>query len=385
MVLFMSWLLPKPVAADCTRSPAPGEKVDELMQTWMKDRRIPGLAVAVVRMRNLEKAQVLGLANVELDAPVRINTVFQLGSINRPFIATAILSLVRGEASSTWMIRRASISTKHRTPGRKSPSGNCSPRTSGIAGDRNQPAVKPGRRGSPGSNGSYDLLAMIIRKITGQSGGDFLRARIFGPLGMANTTVSPSGEIVPGLASGYIWENHRLRPGAYAASTTNDAGSGGLLSTIRDMTKWSAARSTRKTCNRPASRNYQVQLKDGTTCPCGFGSNLARGGRAPGGTGRRRMEHRISSRDCRLVDDHLTVIVLANRSPLDTERFARRIAALYVPAVTPPDYQPIPDPDPETTARVRDILELSDPANSGGGLYARPVGHLVTPAKTDAT
>ena len=78
------------------------------------------------------------------------------------------------------------------------------------------------------SNSNYHLLGMIIDKITGKPYGDFLRERIFEPLGMTRTTVSPENGIYPGLASGYKWDNG-LHP--VAAPNWITAG-GSILSTI---------------------------------------------------------------------------------------------------------------------------------------------------------
>ena len=53
----------------------------------MERQRIPGLALAV-------KTQAYGLANVEVNAPVRTDTVFRISSISKQFIATAVMQLV---------------------------------------------------------------------------------------------------------------------------------------------------------------------------------------------------------------------------------------------------------------------------------------------------
>lgn len=49
------------------------------------------------------------------------------------------------------------------------------------------------------SNGGYFLLAYIIERITGKEYGDFLREKIFSPLGLADTGVYEDGSIIPNL------------------------------------------------------------------------------------------------------------------------------------------------------------------------------------------
>jgi hypothetical protein len=55
----------------------------------------------------------------------------------------------------------------------------------------------------------------------------------------------------------------------------------------------------------------------------------------------------------RFVDDRLTVIVLANASSAPVEKIGNAVARHYLPALV---QQPIPDTEPEATARARDIL-----------------------------
>ena len=73
---------------------AQADKVDEFITSEMKNRRIPGLALAVVKNGEVIKAKGYGLANLELNVPVTLDSVFDLASITKPFTATAIMLLV---------------------------------------------------------------------------------------------------------------------------------------------------------------------------------------------------------------------------------------------------------------------------------------------------
>ena len=60
----------------------------------MERNNIPGALVAVVSHGELLHSRSYGLANVELAVPVTEQTVFEIGSISKQFVAAAILVLV---------------------------------------------------------------------------------------------------------------------------------------------------------------------------------------------------------------------------------------------------------------------------------------------------
>src|SRR5213076_2240971 len=74
-----------------SQSPDP---VDAYVQAEMQKRHIPGLALLVIRDGKAIKQQGYGLSNVELQVPVKPETVFQSGSVGKQFTATAVMMLV---------------------------------------------------------------------------------------------------------------------------------------------------------------------------------------------------------------------------------------------------------------------------------------------------
>src|SRR5689334_5015587 len=68
--------------------------VDDLVCGAMAKQQIPGVAVAVVRDGKVVFAKGYGVASLELRVPVTTETVFQGGSIGKPFTATAVMMLV---------------------------------------------------------------------------------------------------------------------------------------------------------------------------------------------------------------------------------------------------------------------------------------------------
>jgi CubicO group peptidase (beta-lactamase class C family) len=92
------------------------------------------------------------------------------------------------------------------------------------------------------TNSGYNLLAMLVARVSGQSFADFTRDRLFRPLGMTSTSWRDDyRRIVPGRALAYA-----PVPGALASWRTDmpneDAhGNGGLLTTVGDLLKWNDA------------------------------------------------------------------------------------------------------------------------------------------------
>lgn len=89
------------------------------------------------------------------------------------------------------------------------------------------------------TNTGYNLLALLVERVSGQSLADFTRDRLFRPLGMANTSWRDDHtRIVPGRALAYAptvsgFESAMPNEHAY--------GNGGLLTTARDLLVWNDA------------------------------------------------------------------------------------------------------------------------------------------------
>ena len=76
---------------------ASGDRVDDYIKGEMQKRHIPGLELAVIKAGKTTKVGGYGLANVELNVPVRPETIFKIGSVSKQFIASGIMRLLRRE------------------------------------------------------------------------------------------------------------------------------------------------------------------------------------------------------------------------------------------------------------------------------------------------
>jgi D-alanyl-D-alanine carboxypeptidase len=71
------------------------DEVDDYIRTSIVRQHVPGLSLVVIRDGKIVKAKGYGLASVELNAPARPETVYELASATKPLVATAIMLLVQ--------------------------------------------------------------------------------------------------------------------------------------------------------------------------------------------------------------------------------------------------------------------------------------------------
>jgi CubicO group peptidase (beta-lactamase class C family) len=355
---------------------AQADVVDDYIKTVMKKLQIPGLALAVVKNGRVIKAQGYGLANLELNVPVTPDSVFELASVTKSFTATAIMMLVEegkvdlDDKISKYLINApyswCDITVRHLLTHTAHLSVN--PEKIRVRGGRDHTTTwiferlsgmrldfAPGERWQYFDMG-YFLLGMIIEKTSGMRYREFLRERIFQPLGMTATTIIDQWAIIKNRVAGYTLRNGKLahirRVGQMELPSHY-----GILSTVKDLTKWDAALYTEKLLKKASFDQMwtPVKLNNGLTFPYGFGWLLF------DHRGFKRVSHGggTGTYITRFPEEKLTVIVLTNLG--DVESFAWHlalgVAGLYNPELLPPDMlQEQPDPDPQRTQKLQDFL-----------------------------
>ena len=214
-------------AAAQTEIGADNPPVDALFASW--DRLgSPGCALAVSRNGNLVYTRGYGYANLDYGIPVVPQSVFDVASVNKQFVAASISMLeLEGKLSLDDDVRRwlpelpayeRPIRLRHmiyHTSGLRdyltlfplAGRGHYFPISLAQILDmmsRQRALVfLPGER-SQYSNTAYMLLALVIERASGQSLADFAEARIFGPLGMDGSLMYDNHEaIIPRRAIGY--------------------------------------------------------------------------------------------------------------------------------------------------------------------------------------
>src|SRR5437016_5977602 len=176
--------------------------VSDYVKAEMERQHIPGLALLVTRGGKIVRAEGFGLANVELQVPVKPETVFKSGSVGKQFTATAVMMLVEQgkiglddpltkyfpDAPASWSevkIRRLLSHTAGFTD---------YPEKFEFRKDWTEDELLKMVEGIPlayasgtkweYSNLGYLTLGLLIHRVTGEFYGDFLQERIFKPLDM---------------------------------------------------------------------------------------------------------------------------------------------------------------------------------------------------------
>jgi D-alanyl-D-alanine carboxypeptidase len=324
-----------------------GDPADDFLRAEMKRQRIPGLSLVVLRNGEVIKAAGYGLANRKLDVAATPDTVYKIASASKQFIAAGIMLLVQegriglddplnkflDGAPAAWN----TITIRHlltHTGGLIREAPGFDPLKVQSDADILRSAYAVPLRFVPGlkweySNTGYYALAEIIRKVSGQTWGDYLAARIFKPLGMQSTRTTPTSttEKIAGYAQGYV-DNDALRDAPQWVALRP---SGAFLSTVRDLAKWDAALRTESILTESTRRQMwtPVTLNDGATYPYGFGWMMAtvKGHRLihhPGGMPGFRSDI------ARFVDDGVTIIVLMNLDDVDIDAIIAGLAAAYL-------------------------------------------------------
>lgn len=361
------------------------EEVDDYVNRQMRRQHVAGLSLAVVKDGKLIKAKGYGFANLELKTPATPETVYNIASIGKQFTATAIVLLV-GEGKIGFEDRITNYLGG--LPAAWSPVTvrQLLTHTSGIKDYTSLPDFRKLTRSPvttselvqmladyplefrPGDKWSYcnigyHLLAAIIEKVSQRPYADFLRERIFAPLGMDSTRPYDWQSIIANRASPYSWENGALRNADYLDYSWG-WGAGAEASTVLDLVKWDAALSTDKLLTRKRWDQMwtAVKLNDGSNFPYGFGWHVQTEPEDPGrviwhGGG----DPGFLSADFHWIDDRTTVIVLLTAGsswlPNGQESSADiglGVSRRYVPRLVP---KPIEDTVPQITAKMKIVLQ----------------------------
>jgi D-alanyl-D-alanine carboxypeptidase len=330
---------------------ARGDAVDDYITGEIGKRRIPGVALNVIRNGAAIKTSAYGYSNLELSAPVRPDTVFEIGSISKQFTAAGILLLAQEGRLSvddriTDHLKGAppawtNITLRHlltHTSGLKNYTlldgfelRRHLTQELFIRAIAAQPVDFPAGSAWKYSNTGFNLLGFIIENVSGTNYWDFMKSRIFGPLGMDATTDRRPRRIIPNRASGYEQTNGVLINRDY--DLTDIFSAGAIVSTVLDMAKWNAAldADTLLSARTKELMWTPARLNDGKPVKYGFGWFLdsVEGHRNIGHSG---ATSGFSASIQRFPDDKLAVILLTNTDEQIATALAKKVATFYFTA-----------------------------------------------------
>ena len=236
--------------------------VDRVVERARKEFEVPGIAVAIIKDGNVVLAKGYGVRKLGEPAPVTPHSLFRIASNTKAFTAAALAMLV-DEGKLRW-----DDAVIEHTPGfqmydpyvtRELTVRDLLVHRSGLglgAGDlmffppsdlsrqeiiRRLRFVKPAT--SFRSRYAYDNLlylvaGQLIPAITGKSWDDFVKERIFIPLGMTSTNASTAAlKAASDVAIPHSKADGKLEPLPHE-DVDNNAPAGAINSCVADLAKW---------------------------------------------------------------------------------------------------------------------------------------------------
>lgn len=285
-------------------------------------------AVLVARRGQVIFRRAYGMANYELQVRNSPETRFHIASVSKAFTATAILQLQeQGKL-------KVSDSVSRFVPG--FPNGdritleNLLTHTSGIPNVNNLPDYDEFARSphtieqlvgkfadlpldfQPGSdyrysNSNYNLLALVIEKVSGEHYGDYLQRHIFDPAGMRHSGHDGSAaQLISQAAGGYEPAGIDSCEKAPYIDWSNKTGNGSLYSTVDDLLLFDRALNTDTLLKKATRERYFIAGKGNRF---GWFQRTSSGHRVMSSNGR---SPGFTAELDRFPDEDATVIVLSN-------------------------------------------------------------------------
>ncbi len=349
--------------------------VDTFLRREMKERRIPGLQVAVVQHGKMVLLQSYGIANLQDSVPVTNTSIFAINSCTKAFTGVAIMQLV--EAGKVDLAAPVSRYLEGLPPAWQPVTVRqllthvsglpdilrvFNPATNGLGGVGTEEAAWAKVKALPmnfatGTEFSYNqtnyaLLGKIIEKFSGKLFTQVFHDQQFTVAGMPRTLFGDSRDVIFGMAPTYRYvtnlEGQEFSEGKLTANYSEfpffSRTSSGLNSTAEDIAHWLMALQQGKILKNKASLQ--------TLWTAGTYNNGTPTQWAMGWVTKPRPKHRAviatgGGRSAFFVypDDDLAIVVLTNLAGASQEDFIDELAGYYQPG--------IPAADPVTTLRIQ--------------------------------
>ena len=261
------------------------DRIGEMIQRAIDAKQISGAVTVVARRGRVAHFEARGLMNIEANAPMRKDAIFPIASMTKPVTAVAILILVEegkvrlsdpvsrfipefkdtkvamprsdaaGEEGDIYTVPAKREVTVHdlitHTSGlgsrgaAREATARVAPRDpTGTVADWAAAlgaaplAFHPGTRWAYSPLAGIDTLGRIVEVASGLTFDEFLRLRVFEPLGMKDTAFDVPEDKKQRVVTLYIRtpDGLELRPELpeWLATTTLHGGAGGLWSTAED-------------------------------------------------------------------------------------------------------------------------------------------------------
>ncbi len=238
---------------------APLQGFDDYVNKAIKDWEVPGVAIAIVKDDKVVLIKGYGVRELGKSDSVTTNTIFAIGSSSKAFTAAAIAMLsdegkVKWNDPATKYLPNFQLYDSYASR-EATVSDLLSHRVGLERGDRlwyataydRDEVLRRIRYLKPSSsfrskfgyqNVMFLAAGQIVPQVTGKSWDDFLRERIFVPLGMnsTNTTITTLKD-VKDLAAPHVKIGDKIKPVPYRL-IDNIGPAGSINSNATDMAQW---------------------------------------------------------------------------------------------------------------------------------------------------
>ena len=359
-----SLLLLAGVAAACSQPASEADpRVDEIFAQWASPQS-PGCALSVSQAGSPVFSSAWGMADLEHDIPNTPSTIFEGGSLAKQFTSAAVVLLaLDGKLSldddvrtyipevpdygSPVTLRRLMTHTSGMRDwgsvasisgwGRGARSHRHA-HVLDIVSRQSALNFEPGHEYSY-SNTGYNLLAVVVDRVSGMPFAQFSRERIFEPLGMSDTQWRDDyRRLVPRRSTAYSASEDGFlinRPIEYVH------GNGGILSTVGDLQIWNAALTDGRLGGEGFVRmmHDRAVLNDGRTISYAGGLQLRDFAGVPS------ITHTGSTAGYRgfigrYPDQQLSIAILCNVGNANPGALGGQVARVFLGDAASPDPEP---------------------------------------------
>ncbi len=249
----------------CTEKKPLEKKLDTLFDSSFKSNE-PGGAILIAKDGNIIYQKGFGLADINAKEPITPQTLFNIGSISKTFVAFGILELAKeNKLLLNDDLYKYFPDFKDSSIARKIKIYHLLTHTSGLPDSRkitedsvfyltakdeeNWAPIKldtslefePGEKFHY-SNPAFNGLALIIEKVTGMKWQKYIQQLIFEPAGMKTSTITDGPYPETGVSHGYLFDGNKYFEKDYGEEPTfAAAGNGGVWSSVDELWKYEQA------------------------------------------------------------------------------------------------------------------------------------------------
>ena len=226
----------------------------------------PGGAVLIAMDNKIIYQKGFGVADITTKEPITPNTLFNVGSISKTFVAFAILKLAKeNKLSLDDDLYKYFPDFKDSSIAKKVKLYHLLTHTSGLPDSRktvedsvfyltakdeenwtpikktDSLEFKPGEKYHY-SNPAFNGLALIVEKVSGIKWQEYIRSTIMQPAGMKTSTITDGPHPEKGVSHGYVYDGKNYYEKDYGEEPTFAAsGNGGVWSSVDELWKYEQA------------------------------------------------------------------------------------------------------------------------------------------------